>query len=441
MELEVEITRLGAQGDGVAESPDAPIFVPFTLPGERVRVVVDGNDHARLIDVLEPSPARVAPVCQHFGVCGGCALQHMEIHTYLRWKRDQVVAALKSRGLEPEVEEVRPVPLGSRRRASLAMGRRPTGPALGYHGARSHDLIDIEICPVLSPRIIAALPKLKKALTPVLGGKREAKVGITETDSSLDIVVEGVRPSLAAMATFAGQAPTLGVARLTADGESIAVSGTPEIDLSGIDVKLPPGAFLQASREAESTLVELIRDGVGAAKRVADLFAGLSTFTFALARTAAVHAFEEDEAALAALAEAARKTPKLKPIRTFARDLFRTPLRPRELAAYDAVVFDPPRAGALAQAKELAASKVPKLVGSPVIRPPWRAICASSSIAATASRVSCPWISFCSRRISRSSRILSVSRAASARHKLGRLQLQGRRALRRTGSHPLTARD
>jgi 23S rRNA (uracil1939-C5)-methyltransferase len=151
MEFEIEISRLGAQGDGVAEDPEGPIFVPFTLPGERVKVAVDPeSDHARLVEILEPSRKRVAPVCPHFGECGGCALQHMEADAYLSWKRDQVVAALRSRGLDAKVEEVRPVPLGSRRRASLAIGRGATGAVLGYHRVRSHELIDIEVCPVLS---------------------------------------------------------------------------------------------------------------------------------------------------------------------------------------------------------------------------------------------------------------------------------------------------
>jgi 23S rRNA (uracil1939-C5)-methyltransferase len=245
MEFEIEISRLGAQGDGVAEDPEGPIFVPFTLPGERVKVAVDPeSDHARLVEILEPSRKRVAPVCPHFGECGGCALQHMEADAYLSWKRDQVVAALRSRGLDAKVEEVRPVPLGSRRRASLAIGRGATGAVLGYHRARSHELIDIEVCPVLSFRIEAALPRLRKALTPLIGGKREAKVGITETNSGLDVVVDGVRPAPAAMAAFARRAPALGVARLTVDGESITTSGLPEVDLSGVKVKLPPGAFL-----------------------------------------------------------------------------------------------------------------------------------------------------------------------------------------------------
>ena len=270
MELEVEITRLGAQGDAVAERPDGPIFVPFTLPGERVRVAVDPkSDHATLLHVLEQSAERVAPVCPHFGVCGGCALQHMEVRAYLRWKHDQVVAALRSRGLDAEVDEIRPVPLGSRRRASLTFGRGAKGPALGYHLSRSHELIGVEVCPVLSPRIVAALPKLRKALAPLVGEKREAKVSVTEIDNGLDIVVEGVRSAPAALAAFVRQAPALGVARLTAGGESITTRAAPEVDLSGVKVKLPPGTFLQASREAETVMTGLVREGVGVAKRVA----------------------------------------------------------------------------------------------------------------------------------------------------------------------------
>jgi 23S rRNA (uracil1939-C5)-methyltransferase len=363
MELEVEIARLGAQGDGVADGPEGPIFVPFTLPGELVRIAVEPEtDRGDLLEVLTPSPDRIEPVCPHFGVCGGCALQHMEEGAYLRWKRDQAIAALRSRGLDAEIEPVRPVPLASRRRAALALGRTEDGAALGYRRARSHDLIDVAACPVLIPGISDSLSKLKTALAPLLGGKHEARVTMTETLNGLDILLEGVRPAPASLGAFAGKAAALGVARLTADGESITLSGTPEVDLSGARVKLPPGAFLQASRQAESALVKLVGEGIGTATRVADLFAGLGTFTFALARSAAVEAYEADEAALAALAEAARRTPKLKPVRTFARDLFRSPLSPKELQVYDAVVFDPPRAGASAQATELAKSRVPKLV-------------------------------------------------------------------------------
>jgi 23S rRNA (uracil1939-C5)-methyltransferase len=142
----------------------------------------------------------------------------------------------------------------------------------------------------------------------------------------------------------------------------VILAGEPTVTLSGAKVRLPPGAFLQASREAEAALAGLVRQGVGRSKRIADLFAGIGTFTFALAASAEVDAYEQEEAAIAALEQAARATPKLKPVRSFARDLFRAPLSKVELARYDAVVLDPPRAGAKAQAESLAASQVPKVV-------------------------------------------------------------------------------
>ena len=363
MELEVRIERLGAQGDGLAQGPDGPLFVPFTLPGELVKVAAEpGEPRAEALAILEPSPERIAPVCQYFGTCGGCALQHMDTGAYHAWKREQVVAALASRGLEVPVEEVRAVPLASRRRAAFALGRAADGVAFGYRAARSHAIVDIAACPVLSSGIAGRLPKLKSALAPLLGGKREARVTVTEADQGLDVVVEGIRPSAGLFARLAAAGAGLGAARITVDGESVILAGEPTVTLSGAQVRLPPGAFLQASRESETVLVGLVKEGVGHVKRVADLFAGIGTFTFALAGSAEVDAFEQDEAAIAALAGAARTTPKLKPVRTFSRDLFRAPLSPRELARYDAVVLDPPRSGARAQAEALAASKVPKVV-------------------------------------------------------------------------------
>jgi 23S rRNA (uracil1939-C5)-methyltransferase len=363
MQLEVSIERLGAQGDGVAQGPDGPLFVPFTLPGELVKVESrTGDGHAEALAILEPSPERVAPSCQYFGTCGGCALQHMEAQAYLAWKRERVVAALASRGLEAPVEEVRAVPLASRRRAAFALGRGADGLAFGYRAARSHAIVDIAACPVLSPGIAERLPKLKSALAPLLGGKREARIIVTEAEQGLDVVVEGRHSSPALFARLATAGASFGAARITLDGESLALRDTPTVALSGVEVSLPPGAFLQASRESEEVLAGLVKESVGRAKHVADLFAGVGTFTFALAGSAAVDAFEEDEEAIASLADAARATPKLKPVRTHSRDVFRVPLTARELARYDAVVLDPPRAGAKAQAEALAASKVPKIV-------------------------------------------------------------------------------
>jgi 23S rRNA (uracil1939-C5)-methyltransferase len=173
MQAEVRIARLGAQG---TEGAEGPLFVPFTLPGELARIEIEPDGkHASLLELLEPSPERVTPICSHFGICGGCALQHLEQGAYLRWKREQVVAALKSRGLDLPVEPVRSVPLGSRRRASLALGRDPAGLAFGYRRLRSHELVDVKAYPVLSPSIVARLPGLKAALAQLLSGKRRPK--------------------------------------------------------------------------------------------------------------------------------------------------------------------------------------------------------------------------------------------------------------------------
>ena len=365
MELEVEIGRLGAQGDGIAQGPEGPLFVPFALPGERVKVAAEpGQSHGRLLAVVEKSPDRVDPICPHFGICGGCALQHLEEGAYLSWKRDQVVAALRSRGLDAEVEPVRSVPLSSRRRASFALARTPTGTVLGYHQRGSHDVIDIHACPVLVPELMASLTKLRSALGSLAPANGQARVGVTATETGLDIAVEGLIPRLGKdrLASLAAEIAASGVARLTLNGEVVLQQSRPTLSIAGAHIALPPGAFLQASREAEQTLADLVSEGVLGAKRIADLFAGLGTFTLALAKRAAVDAFEQDEDALAALAEAVRMTPKLKPVRTCARDLFRSPLKAKELALYDAVLFDPPRAGAKAQAAELAASTVARLV-------------------------------------------------------------------------------
>jgi 23S rRNA (uracil1939-C5)-methyltransferase len=365
MELELTIDRLGAGGDGVAQGPQGTLFVPFALPGERVKVRAErGQDHAALLDVLTPSPERIAPICPHFGVCGGCALQHLAEAHYLAWKRDLVRAALRSRGLDVEVEPALSVPLASRRRASFALARTGAGPVLGYHQRASHDIIDIATCPVLEPAIMTRLPRLKSALARLAPAKGAARLLVTATETGLDVAVEGGAKRLGAddLAAFAAGAASARVGRLTLNGEMVMQQTVPTLAMGGAKIALPPGAFLQASCAAEALLVDLVRAGVGEAKRVADLFAGLGPFTLALAPRAAIDAFDQDEASLAALAQAARATPKLKPVRTVPRDLFRSPLRVKELETYDAVIFDPPRAGAKVQAAELARSSVPCIV-------------------------------------------------------------------------------
>jgi 23S rRNA (uracil1939-C5)-methyltransferase len=359
--VEAEIARLGAQGDGVAEIGGAPVYFPFTLPGERILAEVDGERGA-LLDILQPSPDRIAPVCRHFGACGGCALQHLETGRYRDWKRDRVIEALAQQRIATDVEPTLAFPAHSRRRAALTAVRSGREVLFGFRRALSHRVIDIAECPILMPRLEAALPPLRAICTALLSAG-EARLIVTACDGGLDVLIEPdgkQRAALAPQIAIAAQAA--GILRLAWRSDILFSSDPARVTLSGVAVGLPPAAFLQAVPEAEQAMTALVCEGVGKPRKTVDLFCGLGTFTFALARRSAVTAAESDASLLAALSAASRHAPGLKPITTLRRDLMREPLSWQELNAFDAVVFDPPRAGALAQAAALARSKVPRVV-------------------------------------------------------------------------------
>jgi 23S rRNA (uracil1939-C5)-methyltransferase len=363
---EIEIAALGAQGDGVAETDAGTRYVAFALPGERVAPGASGLP--RLLSA--PSPDRVEPPCRHFGVCGGCVAQHMGARLYAEWKRGVVVAALRRRGLAPPVDPLRRIPPGTRRRAVLT-ARRQDGPAragvvLGYHRRKSADLVDIEECPVLASAIAASLPALR-AVAALLAAP-EVRLTVLATPVGLDVAAEtgGRRTARAAIAELGRIAVRHGLARVSIDGETVLALAAPTLRLGGAEVAVPPAAFVQAAEPSEAAMRELVTAALvrlePRARLVADLFCGLGTFTFALARRARVLAVDGDAAAVAALVGAARHAQGLKPIEAKVRDLFREPLSPKELEPFDAVVFDPPRAGASRQAQALARSRVATVI-------------------------------------------------------------------------------
>ncbi|HEY8195066.1 MAG TPA: class I SAM-dependent RNA methyltransferase [Hyphomicrobium sp.] len=359
---ELLITRMGAQGDGVADGEGAPIFVPFTLPGERVLAEVSG-DRGRLIKILEPSPSRIEPICRHFGKCGGCSVQHLAFQDYRAWKRDLVTAAFRARGLPVDVGDL-VEPGGKRRRAIFTIERTDSGTAIGFHEAGSHALVAIEECPVLEPKIVAALPGLGALIAPLISKRGEGRLTVTLTKSGLDVQLDASARHLTpeVRARLASGASDLKLARL-AIGDDVVVETLPPFLSFGIaDVVTAPAVFIQAVAEAEGEIARRVVAAVGKVKAVADLFCGMGAFTFPLAARAKVSAFDGDKAAIAALTAAAKKTSGLKPIVATTRDLFREPLSPLELNEHDAVVFDPPRAGAEAQAQRLAKSKVKTVV-------------------------------------------------------------------------------
>jgi 23S rRNA (uracil1939-C5)-methyltransferase len=357
----VTIDALGHRGDGVVHGPEGPLYVPFTLPGERLSIARDG-ERGKIVDILEPSAERVAPVCRHFGVCGGCALQMLPLAATRSLKHHFVVAALKQHGLSPPVDETVGADIAGRRRAVLTALRAGERLVLGYHERLSHRLIDIEECPVLAPAISGQLAALRQLLLPLLPQRRPTRVTVLATLGGLDVALEDLPvPTSSRVAKLAGAAKAPGIARLSVAGEPILTLTEPAIEIVGIRLVPPPGAFVQASSEAETIMATLASEHLRGARHIADLFAGVGTFSLALARQASVHAVEESGAALDALAQAMRHAAGLKPITGERRDLTRHPLSPQELDAYDGVVLDPPRNGARAQATQLAASKVARI--------------------------------------------------------------------------------
>ena len=357
----VRIAELGHAGDGIAEVGDKRIFVPFTLPGETVAIEREGT-RARLIEVVEAAAGRVEPPCRHFGTCGGCALQHMETTAYLAWKRDIVRRSLALHRIDAEVEPVVATTPASRRRALFSAVHAGDRLILGFHRRGSHEIVSVEECPVLSADIVAALPLLRAIAARVIRKRRQARVTVT-AGNGLDIAIEGGgrldRTALEELGSFAREQA---IARLAVDGTEVFMNRRPEL-AAGDAVLLPiAGGFVQASAAAEAALAEAVTAHVGDAAPVADLFAGLGTFTLRLARTAAVTAVEGDPALLEALAQATHHARGLKPVATLRRDLFTNPLVPAELDRFAAVVFDPPAAGAKAQAEAIAQSRVAKVV-------------------------------------------------------------------------------
>ncbi len=355
----LDIARLGAQGDGIAETPSGPVFVPYALPGEQVMVEGRG-ERARLVAVLAGAPERVAPQCRHFTHCGGCALQHLERGAYLAWKREQVAAAFAARGIEAPVAHVVSVGLGARRRATLSARRTGRGVVLGFHEAKGNDIVDLQECPVTASAIVRALPGLKHLVEPLASRRLPVRLTVTLAANGLDVAIEDFPGELGpeVRERLAQAAAAAKLARVTLAGDTLYQSTVPAVRFGAANVVLPPRAFLQAAPAAEAEMVRLVGTALSGAKRVTDLFCGLGTFTFPLAMSAPVLAVDGDRQAIAALESAAKRTPGLKPIETKVRDLFREPLSVKELERFDAVVFDPPRAGAAAQASALAQSRV-----------------------------------------------------------------------------------
>jgi 23S rRNA (uracil1939-C5)-methyltransferase len=360
------IDHVGHRGDGVSLASHEAIYVPYTLGGETVEVEeVHGHpDRRRLLAIEIPSPERIAPFCPHFGVCGGCAIQHWLPDRYRAWKHNLVVETLKQAKLEADVAPLVDAHGAGRRRITLH-ARMGTHDVLkvGFAAANSHDVIPVGRCPILDPGLKGALDAAWALAEPLIKIGKPLDLQATSTDNGLDIDVRGSGPLTSAMITTLSRiAEQHRLARLTRHGELVLMRNAPSVTIRTAQVTLPPGSFLQATTAGEEALAVLVEKHSGRAKNIADLFCGVGPFALRLAKKARVAAFDSDAGAVASLQKAATSTPGLKPVKAEARDLFRRPLMPPELRDYDAVVFDPPRQGAQAQSQQLAAGKVPVVI-------------------------------------------------------------------------------
>ncbi len=354
----LDITGIGRRGEGLAMHDGRRVFVPYTLPGETITATISG-ERAAISHIEKASPARVQPFCSYFGTCGGCQLQHWDTIPYQAWKRGLVETTLHHRGIAVPVSDLIDAHGFGRRRVSLHVHRKDGIVTAGFMAVRSHVLQAIDHCPILVPALHNATT-IARRLGDKLG---DCGVVLTATNGGIDAAVKAERKIVEREAAkFAALGLELDLARLSVNGETIVTRNPPTVKMGRADVVLPAVSFLQATEEGEKQLAALIIDGIGKAKSVADLFCGCGPFAFRLAENMRVAAFDNDKPAIAALGLSARTTPGLRPVEAAVRDLLREPLVANELKIFDAIVFDPPRAGAEAQSRQIAKSRAKTVV-------------------------------------------------------------------------------
>ena len=366
------IDRIGADGDGVATLPGGAVYLPLTLPGECVAVsnlVRRGQGWTGDAAILAPSPERQPAPCPHFGVCGGCTLQHWQDGPYAGWKSGQLHAALSRAGFTGVAPSaLARTPPGARRRMDLALLRDATGVHVGLHRRRDRAVVDITSCLVLEPALVALIDALRHALPGIAGLRRTGSAVANRLDTGIDLLLRTDGPLVAAdrtkLAALAGSAGLCRVSWALGDGppEPACQLMPAEITLAGARVAPPPGAFLQASVPGEAAITAAVLAGLpdklpGRA-RIVELFAGCGTLSFALAERARVTAYEGDRGAY----EALRRAIAGRRVEAVHRDLARQPLTAKELSGAAAIVLDPPHPGAVAQMPAIAAAGVERLI-------------------------------------------------------------------------------
>lgn len=355
------VDRLGQLGDGIIDTPNGEIFAPFTLPGEHIEGNVE-NGRVNSPKIIKPVSDRIKPACKHFKSCGGCSLQHASDTVISDWKIRKTQDALSQVNLHPEFRPIINSKAGSRRRATFAAKRTKKGALVGFHGRASDVIIEISECPISDPILLSGMPAFSQFA--ILGSSRKAvlRISATVSGNSLDVKIDnGKKLSATEISKFAQICNQFKILRLMWNDDVIAQSNPPSQKMGLADVIPPSGAFLQATKSGEAALIKTVLEIIGPSKRVVDLFAGCGTFALPISSKATVHALEGDVNMIAALDSGWRAAGGLHDIKSEARDLFRRPLMPDEFKKIDAIVIDPPRAGAVSQVVEIAKANVGRI--------------------------------------------------------------------------------
>lgn len=371
----LQIDHIGSGGDGVGLQEGTTVFVPKTTPGD-VAVVREASRttegiFARLVQVLEPGPDRIQAPCPVFDVCGGCALQHLSLAAYERWKIDKVQKTLSKAGVTFEHwEEPEFLPAATRRRVTFSALKTKSEFFFGYTEGRSHHILDIAHCPVLDPALDQKMQALRPFIAQSIPPGAAVDVMLQKIEHTFDLLITGEimikgKFSYDQHEAFA-EIARLGIARIAYRTKEFAA---PEIILAQnsvikkfgvLNVEIPPAAFLQASDAGENILSAAVHTGAEDAKNIADLFCGAGTFTgVVLDKAQKIYAADFDAGAIHALKKAAQN---FKTIQIEKRNLFKNPLTAQELSDFDCVIFDPPRAGAKEQSEHLAQSTVARII-------------------------------------------------------------------------------
>lgn len=358
----VEILQLGQKGDGIADLNGERVFVPFSLKGEHIKLT--GTKQRREISViLKSSSERVAPICEHFGVCGGCQLQHFEAEAYLDWKVDLLRSALLREEIDFDSEKMVSFPVGNRRRAVLGAIKTQSGLVIGFSKRADNEIIDLKSCPVLRESIFESIEDVRKITALFDLGKKEAKISLLECENGLDLSIRLAKEASNKQIQSAIRNKSIErFIRLSVNGEIVFEREKPILKTGIAQITPHPEAFVQASKEAEETMSNLVCEHLKGCKKVVDLFSGFGTFALRLAQYSEVIASENNADALIALDRAWRETGgKLKKVSHEKRDLYRRPFAFQELKKIDGIVFDPPRAGAELQSQHIAKSNLKKV--------------------------------------------------------------------------------